>query len=316
MNKRYVFIFPGQGAQYVGMGKDFIQEFPIVRQTMEEANDLLGKDIQKIILEGPEELLTETANSQVAIYILSLAYLRALKQLAPHLTPTFTAGLSLGEYTALTAAGYLPFEQGLALVHLRGQAMNDACAQNPGTMAVVLGLNASQVEEAVRETALPHDLWAANFNSPGQIVISGTLKGIEAGTAVLTRKGAKRILPLKVHGAFHSGLMSSAAARLKEAIAETQWKQGSIPVAMNTTGRLSENLEEIKQLLTEQVTSPVRWEQSILTLEEQGVDAYIEIGCGKALSGFNKRIGVKAPTYSIEKTTDLAGLEELFATRN
>lgn len=316
MSKRYVFLFPGQGAQYVGMGKDFIQEFPVVRQTIEEANDLLRRDIGKIILEGPEELLTETANSQVAIYIISLAYLRVLEQLVPGITPAFTAGLSLGEYTALTAAGYLPFEQGLSLVQLRGQAMNDACVQHPGTMAVVLGLTSEEVEEAVRETALPNDLWAANFNCPGQVVISGTPRGIEAGSSVLTRKGAKRILPLKVHGAFHSGLMRPAALRLKEAIDETQWSQGSIPVAMNTTGKLSENIDEIKSLLTEQVTSPVRWEQSILVLEQQGIDAYLEIGCGKALSGFNKRIGVKAPTYSLEKTTDLAALEELLAIRN
>lgn len=316
MNKRYVFLFPGQGAQYVGMGKDFIQEFPIVRQTMEEANDILRKDIQKIILEGPEELLTETANSQVAIYVLSMSYLRVLNLLAPTLIPSYTAGLSLGEYSALTAAGYLTFEQGLGLVQLRGQAMNDACAQQQGFMAVILGLDAPQVEEAVKEANLPDDLWAANFNCPGQIVISGTMKGIEAGAEILMRKGAKKIIPLKVHGAFHSGLMRPAAARLKEAISATEWKQGAVPVAMNTTGRLSDNIDEIKQLLTEQVTSPVRWEQSMRTLDELGVDAYIEMGCGKSLSSLNKRIGVKAPTYSIEKTTDLAAIEELFAMRN
>ncbi len=311
MSKRIAFLFPGQGAQYVGMGKDFSKEFSLARQTFEEANDRLGRNLQKIIFEGPEELLTETANSQVAIYVMSMAILRVLTQLAPQLRPTYTAGFSLGEYSALTAAGYLSFEAGLALVQQRGEAMNEACMTNPGTMAVVLGLSAEEVEQHVRDLRLPNMLWAANFNCPEQVVLAGTLQGIEIGSKALLDKGAKRILPLKVHGAFHSGLMQTAADSLQEAIYATPFSQSKIPLVQNSSAKLTTDLDEIKRQLAKHVISPVRWEQSIRTLDQTGVDLYLEIGCGKVLAGFNKRIGTVSPTYSIEKTTDLNILEEL-----
>lgn len=313
MQKKIAFLFPGQGAQRVGMGKDFYDQFPAARQTLEEANDKLGRDLKKIIFEGPDALLTETANSQVALYAVSIAIMRCLLQLNPDLQPSFTAGLSLGEYTALTAAGYLPFDEGLALVQLRGKAMNEACLQKPGTMAVVMGLDADAVVQAVRDTGLHEELWAANFNCPGQIVISGTHRGVEAGAKLLLERGAKRVLPLNVHGAFHSGLMQSAAYPLQEAIAMTQWKESKVPVVLNTTAQLTTDLAEIKRQLALQVISPVKWEQSIRTLEESGVESYYEIGCGKALSGFNKRIGTSAPVYGIEKVGEI---DEFFAKRS
>lgn len=305
---RNAYLFPGQGAQYVGMGKDFFENFALVRQTFEEANDLLKRNLTKIVLEGPEDLLTETRNSQVAIYVLSMAYLRVLESQYPHLKPTYCSGLSLGEYTALTASGHLTFAECLELVQKRGQFMNEACETTPGTMAVVLGLDAIQVDEMVKEVNLPNDLWVANYNCPGQVVISGTLRGIEAGTAAAKAKGVKRVLPLQVHGAFHSGLMKPAEEMLHEPISYSSIVKSPISLVMNVTGTQIEDPEDIKKNLIKQVTHSVRWEQGIRFMLEKGVDRFIEIGCGKALSGFNKRIGVTAPTISIEKVEDLKQL--------
>ncbi len=306
-----VFLFPGQGAQYPGMGKDFYENFPIVRSTFEEANDCLGRDISSIVLKGPADLLTETRNSQAGIFIASIAVLRAINELFPDFQPNICAGLSLGEYTAATAAGYFSFESGLRLVEKRGQYMNEACEAEKGKMAVILGLTSSEVENLVAELNLPQDLWAANFNCPGQVVISGTDKGIKAASLLATQKGAKRVLPLQVHGAFHSGLMNSAKDRLREPVAQVKLGLPKAKLVMNVTGEFVEDEDKIKDLLVLQVTSPVRWEQSIQTIESQeGAGMYLEIGPGKTLSGFNKRIGVKAPTLNIDKIEDLNKLEE------
>lgn len=309
--KKIAFLFPGQGAQYPCMGKDFYEGYPVARACFEEADELLGRKLSDIVFQGPETLLTETRNSQLGIYASSLAILRTLKQLFPELEPAVCAGLSLGEYTALTASGKLFFKEGLALVDKRAQFMNDACEATKGTMAVVLGLDAAEVEQVVAEVNLPNDLWAANFNCPGQVVISGTLKGIEAGTNAAKAKGAKRVLPLQVHGAFHSGLMREAGERLAPFIDEAQLGDTPCAVIMNVTGAQATDLNAIRSNMKRQVTHAVRWEQSVRSMNDQYVDLYIEIGCGKALAGFNKRIGVSAPTISVEKVSDLAALESL-----
>lgn len=306
--KKIALIYPGQGAQYPGMGKDFADEFAIARETYEEADDILGRNLSKIIFEGPEKELTETKNSQTGIFVTSVALYRVLAKLYPSLKPAFCAGLSLGEYTAVSTSGRLSFPEALPLVQHRGQFMNDACEATVGTMAVILGLDADAVEEMVKDVNLPNDLWAANFNCPGQIVISGTLKGIEAGTAAAKERGAKRVLPLQVHGAFHSGLMRSAEERLAEYVQAAPLKDSPIELVMNVTGKGASSLTEIRENLIRQVTSPVRWEQSIQYMQEQGVDLFLEIGCGKTLAGFNRRIGVNVPTFSIEKVQDLETL--------
>lgn len=312
-NKMYnkkAFLFPGQGAQYPGMGKDFYDNFLIARETFEEADDVLNRHLSRIIFEGPEKELTETHNSQTAIYVTSIALLRVLQQIDPELKPQVTAGLSLGEYTALTASGRLSYKDGLNLVQQRGRLMSQACEETHGTMAVVLGMSAEDVEQTVAEVKLPNDLWAANFNCPGQVVISGTLKGIEAGTKALQAKGAKRILPLQVHGAFHSGLMRSAELALAEYVMHTPLKESDIQLVMNVQGDYASNTETIRQNMIKQVTSPVRWEQGIRAMAKKGVDLYVEIGCGKALSGFNKKMSLTAPTLSIEKIADLENIKE------
>lgn len=308
-----VFLFPGQGAQFPGMGKDFYESFPVARQTFEEADDILGWSIKDIVFNGPEELLTKTRNSQTGIYVASMAILRVLNDLFPELVPAVCSGLSLGEYTATTAAGYLDFAKGLPLVEHRGRYMNDACMNTKGTMAVVLGLSADEVEKIVADARLPDDLWAANFNCPGQVVISGTAKGIALGTGLLKEAGAKRVMPLQVHGAFHSGLMQSAKEQLKPYIADLKLQKPVAALVMNVVGDFVNVEEQIKYLLLEQVTSPVRWEQGIRAIEQKGVKLYVEIGPGKTLGGFNKRIGVQAPTLSIEKVEDIKTLETQFS---
>lgn len=306
--KKIAFLFPGQGAQYAGMAKDFFENFAEARETFEEADDILKRKLSSIILQGPDPLLTETKNSQVGIYVASLAILRVIKKKIAGLKPTFCAGLSLGEYTALIAAGKISFEAGLQLVQHRGQFMNDACEDTKGTMAVILGLDGPIVEKMVKEVGMPNDLWAANFNCPGQVVISGTLAGIEAGTVAAKAKGAKRVLPLQVHGAFHSGLMRSAEERLADYVNAAPLVISDVDLVMNVTGKIAKEDKEIRSNLIKQVTHPVRWEEGIRTLGEMGTDLFIEIGCGKTLSGFNKRIGLPVPTLSVEKIEELETL--------
>ncbi len=304
--KKYAFLFPGQGAQYPGMGKDFYSNFTLAREIFEEADDILERNLSKIIFEGPKETLTETRNSQVGIFVTSVALMRVLQNEYDYVQPAVCAGLSLGEYTAVVASGRMSFAECLPLVQHRGDFMNDACEHTEGTMAVILGLDAVVVEELIAEANLPRDLWAANFNCPGQVVISGTVKGIEKGAELAKKRGAKRVLPLQVHGAFHSGLMQEAEVRLTPIIQEAELLESTVGLVMNVTGTEETESLRIKQNLISQVTNPVRWEQGVRSIEQSGIEQYIEIGPGKTLAGFNKRIGVAAPTISIEKVEELA----------
>ncbi len=304
IKKKIAFIFPGQGAQYVGMAKDFYQQFADVRELFEEADDRLSRKLSTLILEGPETSLTETKNSQPAIYVTCLAMWKVLKKLFPFLSPYSCAGLSLGEYTALTVAEKLPFDVGLSLVNKRSQFMNEACEANPGTMAVILGLEGASVEKMVQELNLPRDLWVANYNCPGQVVIAGTLKGIEKGTAAAKLKGAKRILPLQVHGAFHSGLMRMAEEKLAPYLIDLSLKESPTLCMMNVTGEFAQTEDEMRQNLIKQVTHSVYWEKGIQAMAK-GVELFVEVGCGKTLAAFNKRMDLAIPTLSIETLQDL-----------
>ncbi len=302
MSKKIAFLFPGQGAQYVGMGKDFYEQFPAARAVFEEADDLLECSFSRLIFEGPANELMLTKNSQLAIFITSIAILRAFQQEFPEITPIFCAGLSLGEYSALTAASKITFADCLSLVRARGLFMDEACVSSPGTMRVVLGMEVDAVRKAL---ASVKEAWIANLNCPGQVVIAGTIGGIETATQALKAAGAKRVLPLDVSGAFHSPLMKQAQDQLAPLIALAPFKESPVQVVMNATGAIETTQAALRTNLMKQVTSPVLWEKGIHALEEAGVDLYIEIGCGKTLAGMNKKIGAKSPTLSIEKVTDL-----------
>ncbi len=304
MTNKYAYIFPGQGAQHVGMGKSFHDSFIESRLVFEQANDLLHYDLTKVIFEGPESLLTETKTAQPAIFVTSIAILSALKKQFGLKDPVCTAGLSLGEYTALTAAGVLSFDQALVLVAKRGSYMHDACERTKGSMLVVLGLADDAVITAVEELKLPNDVWCANFNCPGQVVISGTKVGLAAAEKHLKESGAKKILPLQVHGAFHSGLMKEAAVPLSIELSRVTFHPSPIEVAMNTIGAFAQP-NAYPELLARQVTSSVLWHQCISACVHKGISHFIEIGCGKTLAGMNKRIGVSIPTLSIETVDDV-----------
>lgn len=310
-HKKLTFLFPGQGAQYPGMGKDFADRYPSARYLIEEADDILHRKLSSIIFQGSGHELTETRNSQTAIYVISLAILQVINELFPKLIPQVCSGLSLGEYTALTAAKYLSFQECLPLVQMRGELMNEACLATKGAMAVVMGLESKVVEAMVKEVNMPNDLWAANFNCPGQVVISGTIKGIEAGTVAAKARGAKRVVELPVHGAFHSGLMQQAEDRLAPFIQQVQLNKGQSEIVMNVPGDFVKEEDRIRNNLIKQVTSPVRWEQGVYAMDRHGCDFYIEIGPGKTLSGMNKRIGITWPTISIEKIEDLDLLSKI-----
>jgi [acyl-carrier-protein] S-malonyltransferase len=295
------FIFPGQGSQYVGMGKDFFDSFLIAKETFEEADDLLGMHLSKLIFEGPTDVLTQTKNSQVAIFVTSVAILRTLQQQLPDLRPDVCSGLSLGEYTALYASGRLGFADTLKLVRERAYLMNEACETVPGTMAAVLGLSAEEIEAIVKPLS---GVWVANFNAPGQTVISGTCQGVELASSILKEKGAKRVIPLVVHGAFHSALMLKAQEGLSPFIASAPIAKSEIGFVMNVPGSFVEENEEIRKNLLCQITQSVRWEQGIEAMKNAGVEQFIEIGCGKTLTGLNRKMGVSSAS-SIEKINDL-----------
>jgi len=300
---KQAFLFPGQGAQFVGMGKDFHDNFLAAREVFQIADELLAFSLSGLIFEGRADDLVLTKNSQVAIYVTSIATLAVIKEAFPDLVPSVCAGLSLGEYSALTAADRLDFVSGVRLVRLRGELMHKASEERKGTMAAVLGMDAEKVEKIVA----PLDgVCAANFNCPGQVVISGTPEGVGKACEILRAEGAKRALPLDVSGAFHSELMESARKGLEGAIEATQIRESGVQVVMNVPGDLVDNVAAMKDNLKRQVTEPVRWQQGIEKI--QGVDRMIEIGPGKTLNGMNRKIGVSVPTISVGTVADLEQL--------
>jgi [acyl-carrier-protein] S-malonyltransferase len=285
MNK-VAYIFPGQGSQYVGMGKDLCAEFSAARELFLKADATLGFSLSKICFEGPDTELKQTKYTQPAIFLHSLVVWNILK---PR-DAAMTAGHSLGEYSALVAAGALAFEDGLRLVRLRGELMQIAGEENPGTMAAVVGLDAKIAGE-VCCTAWPEGIvQAANFNSPGQIVISGSVGGVFKAMELAKQRGAKLVKELVVSGAFHSPLMQSAKDGLKVALDKTAFRDAKIPVYTNVTAKPVQKADDIRAMLFEQVTSPVRWEETIINMSGDGASSFIEIGPGKVLQGLVKRI--------------------------
>lgn len=308
MKKKIVFLFPGQGSQYPGMGLDMYKAYPSARHVFEEADSILEFPLSRLIFEGPQEELTLTKNSQIAIFVLSMALLKILQEKHPEVVPTICAGLSLGEYTALCAAGKISFSECLKLVRDRGLFMQEASEKYPGSLSAVMGLEAEQVEKIIEE--MQADVWVANLNCPKQVVISGTHEGLKQAEEVLKAKGAKRVFPLEVSGAFHSGLMKEAQEKLKEKITLVNIVDSSIDVVMNVPGEFVRDADKIRENLILQVASPTRWEKGIRLIDSEKVDFYLEIGCGRTLSGMNKKIGTQAPTYQLETLEDLEKIEK------
>jgi len=303
-----VLLFSGQGAQKVGMGLDLVDQFPSAKALFEQADEVLGRPLTKIMIEGPAEDLTRTANCQPALFLHGLALLKVLQQKVPSLKPVAAAGLSLGEMTAHCAAGTFSFEDGLKLVARRGELMDEACEANPGTMAAMIGGN----DEDVARLAKDCEVDVANLNCPGQTVLSGTEEGIDEAIAKAREYRLRMGKKLQVAGAYHSRLMAAAQEKLGEALAATAFQQPEIPVISNYLARPAEGPDAIRASLKDQVTGSVRWIESMRLLREQGHDLFIELGPGKVLAGFMARIDKKARILSIEDATSLeAAVSEL-----
>ena len=294
-------LFAGQGAQVVGMGRDLAEKYPSAQALFGRANEALGYDLTQICFEGPEDALTQTENAQPGIFLVSWVALELLKEQVPDLVFEATAGLSLGEFTALTAAGAMSFEDGLKVVRQRGQFMQEACDATEGGMAAVIGLD----EATTREVCTSADVELANLNCPGQLVISGDSAGIEKACELAKEKGAKRALPLTVAGAYHSRLMESASTELESALREVELNLPMVPVISNVTAKPHATADGILQRLVEQVTSSVLWETSIRYLVEQGFTRFIELGPGNALTGFMRRIDRDLEVYNISDCESL-----------
>ena len=294
-------MFAGQGAQVVGMGKDLAEKFPTARQWFDRANAALGYDLAAICFNGPEAELTKTENAQPAIFLVSWVAFELLKERVPKLKFEATAGLSLGEFTALAAAGVMTFDDAIRVIRQRGRFMQEACEATKGGMAAIIGLD----EAATREVCAQAGVQLANLNCPGQIVISGPAEKMAAACEMAKAKGAKRALPLNVAGAYHSALMASAQPKLRDALAKVPIAIPMVPVVSNVTAHPHTAPPDIHQRLVDQVTSSVRWEESMRYLLADGFTRCIELGPGTALSGFMKRIEKNAQVWNVADVTSL-----------
>ncbi len=289
------YVFPGQGAQFTGMGKDLFDNSELAKSLFKQANDSLGFDITRIMFEGEKEELTQTKVTQPAIFLHSVIL---AKVLGSQFKADMVAGHSLGEFSALVAANYMTFEDGLKLVYNRALAMQKACEQNPSTMAAILGLEDKIVEEvcqSINGVVVP-----ANYNCPGQLVISGSNEAIAEACQKLTDAGARRALQLPVGGAFHSPLMEPAQIELAAAIESTPFKEGDCPIYQNVTAKAENNPEEIKSNLIKQLTASVKWTQTMQQMQEDGLTSVTEVGPGKVLQGLFKKMDRALETESAQ----------------
>lgn len=306
---KVAFMFPGQGSQYIGMGKEFYDTFPVCKEVFETASRASGLDVVSLCFEENEQIHI-TEYTQIAMIAAEAAMLKAVEEKG--IKPDVTAGLSLGEYGALMASGVLTPEDAFALVRKRGIYMQEAVPTG-GAMTAVLGLDTAKIEEACESTE--GIVSVANYNCPGQTVITGEAAAVEAAAAKCSEAGAKRCVPLKVSGPFHSAMLAGAGKKLGEALKNVEIHPIAIPYIANVTAAYVTNTEEVKPLLEKQVSSPVKWQQSVERMIADGADTFIEIGPGKTLTGFMRKINREMKVYSIEKPEDLEKVAEALGSK-
>ena len=302
---KLAFVFPGQGAQKVGMGKDFYDNYDVAKKMFKEADEALGYSIMKMCFEGPEEDLKLTANTQPAILTISCVANEILKENG--IQPEITGGHSLGEYSALVAAGVLNFQDAVALVHKRGSYMQEAVPVGEGGMAAIIGVDRDKIVEVCQQVSAESPVQAVNFNCPGQIVIAGATKGVELAVEELKAAGAKKAVILPVSAPFHSTLMKPAAEKLAVELDKVTISDAKIPVVANVSAEILTKAEDIKASLVAQAASPVLWEDCVARMKEFGADLLLEAGPGKTLCGFNRRIDKTIKSLNVE---DVASLEK------
>ncbi|KAA3613964.1 MAG: [acyl-carrier-protein] S-malonyltransferase [Calditrichaeota bacterium] len=300
------FLYPGQASQYVGMLKDLVETYPVAAEMVEQADEILDFDLKNICFNGPEDKLKQTYITQPAIFVHSCVATRLLADSG--IKPDFVAGHSLGEYSSLVAAGAIEFLDALKLVKIRGDAMQKAGEIQPGTMAAIIGMDDENVAKLCAAASDAGIVTPANFNSPGQIVISGSLEGIAKAVEIAAEFGAKRAVPLVVGGAFHSPLMESAGQSLKEAIHTSSFKNAHVPVYSNVKAEPVQDAEEIKELLEQQLTSPVLWSQSMENMVRDGAETFYEVGPQRVLAGLLRRIDRKKRVKGVDTVEDLNNL--------
>jgi len=315
MSEKIAFLFPGQGAQYVGMGQALHKGgYPIVRELYQEASEVLGYNIGKISFKGPEEELLQTRNTQPAVMVHSVAVARLLAERG--IVPDFAAGHSLGEYSALVIAGALSFADALKAVKVRAESMQAAGQSQPGGMAAVLGLDSNKVRKACEEASRVGIVQPANYNAPEQTVISGEKKAVEKASEKCRQAGARKVVKLKVHGAFHSPLMESAVEPLRQTLRQIEIGQAEVPVVTNVTARPAVRPEEIRELLGLQVVYPIRWVESMRELDRMGTTVYVECGPGSVLQGLLRRCVEGAWSTGAAEPEDLEKVTEAITARS
>ena len=304
---KIAFIFSGQGSQYIGMGKELYDNILICRETFDKARELLDFDIKELMFNGEKEKLDITENTQPAILATSIMAMKALEEKG--IIPDVVAGLSLGEYSALVAANALSFDEAIPLIRKRGKFMQEAVPVGIGSMAAIIGLDLNKIKLALDEASAIGIVEIANYNTHNQIVIGGEKEAVEKAMELCLEYGARRAIPLKVSGPFHTSLLESASIKLKEELDKTEFKKPEVRIISNVTADFIENNEEIKELLYKQVKSSVRWSESIDKMLDMGVDTFIELGPGKVLSGFIKEIsrekGLKVNIFNVEDIKSL-----------